>query len=174
MVARGNWNTNALPVSTKCVLLSSGYAVEHASGADSIAALTINSANSLNVSGGSLAVTGATNVSGALTVSGGTMSLNGASDIDKTLNLSGGTINGTGSLNIASGAVANHTEGTLAAINVNVAGQHYNISNNPAPLALPLPFLIPASSRNNSGTVNWNGSYQQRSPQFNTVLKGTT
>jgi filamentous hemagglutinin family protein len=164
----GNWNTNALPVSTDSVLLSSGYAVEHASGADSIAALTINSANSLNVSGGSLAVTGATNVSGALTVSGGTMSLNGASNI-KTLNLSGGTINGTGSLNIASGAVANHTEGTLAAINVNVAsGGTYNISNTSAPGGAT-PFFNPGIF-NNSGTVNWNGSNEQRSPQFNTVF----
>lgn len=164
----GNWSTNVLPVSTDSVLLSSGYAVEHASGADSIAALTINSANSLNVSGGSLAVSGATNVIGSLTVSGGTMSLNGASNI-KTLNLSGGTINGTGSLNIASGAVANHTEGTLAEINVNVAsGGTYNISNTTPPGGL-YPFFNPGIF-NNSGTVNWNGSNEQRSPQFHTVV----
>ena len=95
----GNWSGNALPGATESVLISAGYAVTHATGIDSIAALTINAGNSLDVSGGSLAVSGATSGGGTLSVSGGTLSLNGASSI-ANLNVNSGTLNGTGNLTV--------------------------------------------------------------------------
>jgi len=97
-------------------MLSTGLAVTHASGADSIAALTINSANSLNVSGGSLTVSGATMLGGTLTVSGsGTAALNGALNAGST----GVLAVSSGLLNLANTATINtltQTGGAIAGI----------------------------------------------------------
>lgn len=117
----GNWSTGSLPGASETALISTGLAVTHATGADSIAGLTINSANSLDVSGGTLAVSGVTTLGGTLTVSGagsaalngvlyagstgavavsgGTLSLNAASTI-KTLNMTGGTLAGAGNVSV--------------------------------------------------------------------------
>lgn len=117
----GNWSTGVLPGASETALISTGLAVTHATGADSIAGLTINSANSLDVSGGTLAVSGVTTLGGTLTVSGagvatlngvlyagstgavavsgGTLSLNAASTI-KTLNMTGGTLAGAGNVSV--------------------------------------------------------------------------
>ncbi|MBW4054231.1 MAG: S-layer family protein, partial [Proteobacteria bacterium] len=113
----GNWSNSILPGALDSVLISSGLAVTHATGSDSIAALSINSGNSLNVSGGSLAVSGITTLSGDLAVSGtgsaalngtlnggtsgqvivsgGALALNGASTV-KNATLSGGVLGGSG------------------------------------------------------------------------------
>ncbi|MDD5301089.1 MAG: MBG domain-containing protein, partial [Gallionella sp.] len=117
----GNWVGSVLPGSSETALISAGYAVTHGSGIDSIAALTINSGNSLNVSGGSLTVSGITTLGGGLTVSGtgsaalngalngatsglvsvsaGSLSLGAASYLN-TLNLSGGTLSSPAGLTV--------------------------------------------------------------------------
>jgi fibronectin-binding autotransporter adhesin len=115
----GNWNSGRLPGANDDALISSGFAVTHASGTDTIATLTINAANSLQVSGGSLDVTGATLLSGDLlvsgtgavrlggavtgagtaSVSGGTLTLSSAASF-AGLNLSGGVLGGSGSLDV--------------------------------------------------------------------------
>jgi hypothetical protein len=89
----GNWTGSALPAASDDVLLSSGYAVSHSSGSDTIGSLTINSGNSLAVSGGLLSVTRNTTVGGSLTTSGGTLNLNGGLANTGTLGVSAGTLN---------------------------------------------------------------------------------
>jgi len=125
--AAGNldWSTPAnwagtLPGPADAALISSGFAVTHASGTDTITTLTINAANSLLVSGGSLTVTGATLLGGGLSVagagtvtlagavtgggaasvSGGTLNLGGAASF-ASLNMTGGLLGGSGSLNVS-------------------------------------------------------------------------
>ena len=121
----GNWSMGALPSASDTALISTGsgisYAVTHSTGTDNIAVLTINSGNSLDVSGGSLAVSGVTTVGGGLTVSGtgaatligslnagltgaiavsgGSLNLGAASTVN-ALNLTGGTVQGAGSLQV--------------------------------------------------------------------------
>ena len=94
-----NWSSGALPGAGNTVLISSGFAVAHPSGNDTIGALTINGGNSLDVSGGSLTVSGAATVGGSLAVSGGTLVLNGTSSVH-TLGMTGGALNGTGNLTV--------------------------------------------------------------------------
>jgi fibronectin-binding autotransporter adhesin len=132
-----NWATPAnwggsLPGALDGALISSGFAVAHDMGDDTIATLSVNSSNALTVSGGSLTVTGATNLGGSLAVapggvlalqgavtgggaaavSGGTLTLNGATALS-SLSLTGGQIGGTGSLTVngsfsrSGGTVAN-------------------------------------------------------------------
>jgi hypothetical protein len=111
-----NWG-GALPGAADTALISAGFAVGHNRGSTSIAALTVNAANSLNVSGGTLSVSGDTLLGGNLTVSGtgtatlggtvsgggtvavsgGTLTLNGAASL-AGLNLSGGLLDGVGAL----------------------------------------------------------------------------
>ena len=119
----GNWSTGALPGSLDTALISAGHAVTHSTGTDSIGALTINSSNSLDVSGGSLAVSGVTTLDGTLAVSGtGSVALNGvleggfggqvilsggslalgANASMSGLNMTGGTLTGAGSLSVLS------------------------------------------------------------------------
>ena len=102
----GNWSTGVLPGPADAALISSNVAVTHATTAnDSIATLTINSLNSLNVSGGSLTVSGVTTLGGTLTVSGtGSAALNGA--------LNGGA---TGQVNVSSGGTL--TLGATSSLN---------------------------------------------------------
>jgi hypothetical protein len=121
-----NWATPAnwggsLPGLADTALISAGFAVSHASGNDTIASLTVSAANTLTVSGGSLAVTGLTTLGGgltvsgtgsvglqgsvtgggALTVSGGTLDLSGPSSFG-SLSLSGGVLSGSSSLTVTS------------------------------------------------------------------------
>ena len=127
-----NWSLGTVPVSTQSVLISSGYAVTHTTGADSVAALTINSNNSLNVSGGSLTVLGTTTLGGSLAVSGtgvatlagslnggttgqvnvsgGSLLLNGTSTV-KNFTISGGTLGGSGQFTVANNYT--HSSGTV-------------------------------------------------------------
>jgi filamentous hemagglutinin family protein len=119
-----NWSTGSLPVATDTALISVGYkwAVTHKTDAtDTVAALTINDGNSLDVSAGSVTVLGTTTLDGSLTVSGaGTTTLNGALNgglsgrLDvlggslnlgseawvRTLNMTGGSVSGAGSLDV--------------------------------------------------------------------------
>jgi hypothetical protein len=92
----GNWSRGVLPGTLDTALLSSGLAVTHITGTDSIAALTINNANSLNISGGSLTVSGITTLGGGLSVSGtGSATLSGALNGGSSgqLSVAGGTLN---------------------------------------------------------------------------------
>ena len=89
----GNWSGASLPGSTDNVLINAGYAVTHGSGTDTVNMLSINSGNSLSVSGGSLSVTGMTNLGGTLTAAGGTLNLNGGLANTGTLGVSSGTLN---------------------------------------------------------------------------------
>ncbi|MBI2316986.1 MAG: hypothetical protein HYU75_08265, partial [Betaproteobacteria bacterium] len=115
-----NW-TGGLPASTDEARIDTNFAVTHASGTNTIGALTITGGNSLNVSGGSLAVGGNTSLDGTLTVSGtgstqlngalsgtgsasvegGTLAINGATSSLANVSLSGGTLTGTGNLTIS-------------------------------------------------------------------------
>ena len=95
-----NW-TGGAPGAGDSALISGTFAVNHSSGTDTILGLTVNSGNSLAISGGSLAVTGATSVGGVLTVSGGTLALNGTSTV-ATLGMTSGALNGIGNLTVAS------------------------------------------------------------------------
>ncbi|MDD2685528.1 MAG: filamentous hemagglutinin N-terminal domain-containing protein, partial [Gallionella sp.] len=107
----GNWSSGILPGVLDNALISAGYAVTHSVGNDTIAGLTINLGNSLDVSGGSLTVTGLTDVAGVLAVSGGTLTLDGLANVN-VLSLSNGTLNGAGALNISGGL--NMAGGTLS------------------------------------------------------------
>ena len=108
--AAGNldWSTPAnwggiLPGPADAALISSGFAVSHAAGTDTIAGLTVNAANSLQVSGGSLTVTGATLLGGSLGVSGtGTATLTGPVTGGGAANVSGGSLNLGGAASFAS------------------------------------------------------------------------
>ncbi len=113
-----NWG-GSLPGASDTAVISAGFAVSHASGTDSIGGLTLSSANALNVSGGSLSVSGAALLDGSFTVSGsgavtlggavsgvgsvalqgGTLTLNGSTSL-VALNFSGGTLGGSGSLDV--------------------------------------------------------------------------
>ena len=100
----GNWSFNALPLSTDKVLISSGHDVIHGSGTDTIAALTINSGNSLDINGGSLEVIGLTTLGGTFKVSGtGAATLNGdlQGGTSGAVELSGGTLNIAGDASVA-------------------------------------------------------------------------
>ncbi|MDP3515431.1 MAG: YDG domain-containing protein, partial [Sulfuritalea sp.] len=105
-----NWSGGALPGTGNTALISSGFSVAHPSGDDSIASLIVDSGNSLDVSGGSLTVSGATTVGGSLAVTGGTLVLNGASSV-QTLDMSGGALNGSGNLTV--GNAFNYSSGTV-------------------------------------------------------------
>ena len=118
-----NWNNGVnwggtVPGLLDEALISSGFAVSHAGGTNSITTLTLSAANALDVSGGSLRVSGVTTLGGTLRVSGtGSVLLGGAltgggqvevagSGLLKLgptssmagLALSGGTLSGGGSL----------------------------------------------------------------------------
>ncbi|MDY0302042.1 MAG: YDG domain-containing protein, partial [Trichlorobacter sp.] len=107
-----NWSDSSKPGTGDHVLLSSGYAVTHSTGEDTITALTISSGNnSLNISGGSLNVSGNTVVDGELTVSGG-----GAAYLQHTSGTGKLSLSGDGVLFLYSGAEIAHynqTGGTL-------------------------------------------------------------
>ncbi|MDD5332155.1 MAG: YDG domain-containing protein [Rhodoferax sp.] len=132
----GNWSSGSLPGSTDTALISAGnLTVTHVTGADSIAALTINGNNTLSVAGGSLAVSGATTLAGALTVAGtgsvtltgalngatagqvtlvgGSLNLGSTSDL-KSLNLTAGTVTTVSGAALRAGAVSMAAGATLA------------------------------------------------------------
>jgi autotransporter-associated beta strand protein len=97
-----NWG-GTLPGPADEALISSGFAVTYTRGVDTIAALTINAANSLLVSGGSLSVTGATLLGGSVAVAGsGSLTLGGAVTGGGTANVSGGTLTLDGAASFAS------------------------------------------------------------------------
>jgi fibronectin-binding autotransporter adhesin len=122
-----NW-TGGLPGASDDALISGSFAVAHAYGTDTIASLTIDPSNSLNVSGGSLSVSGAVTSTGTVFVSGGTLSLNGTSAVS-VLNLSSGTLNGGGNLTVSSDF--NQTGGvlgsTFASLDLTRSLGHFNI-----------------------------------------------
>ncbi|MBK9623553.1 MAG: hypothetical protein IPO38_03045 [Rhodocyclaceae bacterium] len=117
-----NW-TGGLPGAADAALISGSFAVSHASGADTVGALTIANSNSLSVSGGSLTVLGTTVLEGSLAVSGtGSAMLNGALN-----GASSGQVNlGAGSLTLGGASTLagfTQTGGTLdGAGNVSIAG----------------------------------------------------
>ncbi|MBK7685925.1 MAG: hypothetical protein IPJ25_07855 [Rhodocyclaceae bacterium] len=117
-----NW-TGGLPGAADAALISGSFAVSHASGADTVGALTIANSNSLSVSGGSLTVLGTTVLDGSLAVSGtGSAMLNGALN-----GASSGQVNlGAGSLTLGGASTLagfTQTGGTLiGAGNVSIAG----------------------------------------------------
>ncbi|MEK7811745.1 MAG: hypothetical protein AAB278_08025, partial [Pseudomonadota bacterium] len=126
-----NWSSGVLPGTLDTALLSTGLAVTHTTGADTIGGLTIGSANSLAISGGSLTVLGLTTLDGTLTVSGGSAALNGL--------LNGGTsgiVNiSVGSLGLDSAATVNslvmsggtlNANGTTSLSNLTLAGGTIN------------------------------------------------
>ena len=107
-----NWSDSALPTSLDTALINSGYAVVHGTGNDTIGALVIANSNSLNVSGGSLTVLGATSLDGTLTVSSaGSAQLNGILSGAGAVNVQGGALslnasgNSIGGMNISSGTL---------------------------------------------------------------------
>jgi filamentous hemagglutinin family protein len=110
----GNWSSGTLPTSVQTAVISSVYAVNHnTANADSIANLQIRSGSGLDISGGSIAVSGSATVGGTLNLlTGGTYFNDGTLDITSTgaLNLSGGTLGGIGNLsNAGTMSLANQT-----------------------------------------------------------------
>ena len=116
-----NWG-GILPGPADEALISSGFAVSHASGTDNISLLTINAANSLAVSGGSITVTGATLLGGGLSVAGtGALNLLGGVTGGGAATVSGGTLNlgaaaSFASINMTGGALASTGGGSLSVV----------------------------------------------------------
>jgi hypothetical protein len=77
-----NWDTNVVPGAGDNVCIGASFTVDFTSGTTSIQ--TLQSAGTLNISGGTLMLTDAVNPATA-----------------KTLGLAGGTLNGAGSLNVS-------------------------------------------------------------------------
>lgn len=114
-----NWSGDKLPGALDDVVIDAGFAVLHGAGADSIHDLALKPGNALNLSGGSLLVSGATSVGGALgvgtgaaltvlgpltgagrlSVAGGAVTLKGGASI-AALDLSGGRLDGAGRLDV--------------------------------------------------------------------------
>src|SRR5262249_1046452 len=95
-----NWSNDALPGAGDDVTINAGATtIVVDSGANSIQSLQSTSA--LNLTGGSVVVSGTANVSNTVSVSGAfaTLTLNGASDV-RSLTQTNGTINGAGALTI--------------------------------------------------------------------------
>jgi len=123
----------------------------------------------LNANGGTISAAGKT-----VNHSVGTASINSAMTAGN-LNLSGGTLAGTGSFTLGAGGAATQTEATLSINTFNLpATATYNIGNTTGPGATT-PFFAPTTF-NNSGTVNWSGTGQQRTPggvtTFNNLAGG--
>ncbi|MBI5107576.1 MAG: hypothetical protein HZA62_02410 [Rhodocyclales bacterium] len=143
-----NWSGGVVPGAGNSALISAGFAVLHPSGNDTIAALTVNALNSLDISGGSLTVSGATSVGGSLSVSGGTLVLNGASSV-QTLGMTAGALNGSGNLGIANGF--NYSGGTVGlsgALDIAHTGD----------LSLPAMTALTSLLANATGHINLNGN----------------
>ncbi|MDH2916443.1 MAG: hypothetical protein PXX77_06130, partial [Gallionella sp.] len=145
----GNWSGSVLPSALDIALISAGYSVVHDTGADTVTGLFINGGNALNVSGGSLTVSGTTTLNGALTVSGtgaasfyglldgaatgqvnvtgGILNLSTNSSIS-SFNLGGGTVNAPAGLNVGN---FNHSGGWLNGTGTLVVTNSFNqaISN---------------------------------------------
>jgi fibronectin-binding autotransporter adhesin len=122
-----NWSLG-LPTSSSNVLISGVNNVVHSTGNDTIAGLRIDTGNSLNISGGSLTITGNTLANGALsTTSTGTLTLGTNSTIE-SLTLAG-------AFNFKSGTA---TIKTLSAPSMSVSGGQITIgsaSNNTSTLS---------------------------------------
>ncbi len=88
-----NWSLKYKPVSASDVMIDTGFTVQHAAGEDKIHSLVVSAKNGLNISGGSLMVSGASRIDGTLNVGAGASAL-----------LNGG-LTGAGSLLIAEGNV---------------------------------------------------------------------
>jgi hypothetical protein len=101
----GNWSAGYIPDVTQTAIITSSplSPVTHSTGTDSIAGLLISAGNALDISGGSLAVSGTTSVGGTLNLTGGTYANNGTLNVTSTgiFNLAGGTLSGSGSMNNA-------------------------------------------------------------------------
>ncbi len=164
-----NWSSGALPGSASSALISSGLAVTHGSGTDNIAALTISSGNSLNISGGSLSVSTTASLGGGLSVSGGsatftgglsgattgqlsvsagTLTLGSSSSIT-SLNVSGGTLNGPGAITIPAAGTLNWSGGSI-----NGTTTSYLITQSGATSNVTGGTLGANRIWNNSGTLN--------------------
>jgi hypothetical protein len=88
-----NWDAGSLPGVLDTALISAGFAVVHGAGSNTITGLTINAANSLDVTGGTLIVSGDTALGGTLRVSGtGSVTLGGVVNSGGTVNLGGGDL----------------------------------------------------------------------------------
>ena len=123
----------------------------------------------LDANGGTINAAGKT-----VSHSTGTATINSAMTIG-TLNLTGDTLTGTGSINMGANSTVTQTEATLAINTFNLpVTATYNISNTTGPGGA-VPFFVPTTF-NNSGTVNWNGTAQQRTPSgartFNNLSGG--
>ena len=110
-----NWSSNpSLPgLSDDVIIDREGVSptVEHSQGADTINSLMCN--ENLIISGGSLTVTNSTQINSCFTISGGTAFLNGITALNGETTLNGGTIAGGGVVSIGSGAVLNWTCGIM-------------------------------------------------------------
>jgi len=126
-----NWNGNVLPGASDTALISAGLAVTHASGTHSVAGLTVNSGNFLDVSGGSLEVSGITTLGGTLTVSGsGSATLNGTLSAGSTgaVAVSGGTLALNGAATISQFTMTGGAFSQIASTLPTFSATAFNIS----------------------------------------------
>ncbi|MBI4292852.1 MAG: filamentous hemagglutinin N-terminal domain-containing protein [Betaproteobacteria bacterium] len=158
-----NW-TGGLPASSDEALIDTNFAVTHAYGIDTVGALSITNGNSLDVSGGSLTVGGATSLGGTLTVSGsgstqlngslsgtgttavqgGTLTINGPISGIANLSLSGGTLNGNGNLTVSNSFT--RTGGTIGSTFSGLSITQANGNLAPGALTVNGPVSLAAST----------------------------
>jgi hypothetical protein len=167
-----NWSRNLIPVDTDEALISSGYTISHSSGAHTIGALTIGSSDTLNVTGGSLTVLGATNVTGVLTLNGGNFYQTGNSSI-AALNLTNGSLGGAGSVTVtnsfsrSTGNFAN----TLTGLNITQASS--NLSPGAININGPISLTSSAGSLTASSNITSNGALNLKAATDLTIGSGT-
>lgn len=98
-----NWSTDAVPGATDHVCIGAAFTVDHGSGTDEV--LSVQSAGTLELSGGSLSLTDTANDStaAALAVSGGELTGGATLTVSGTLDWTGGFQSGSGRTTVASG-----------------------------------------------------------------------
>jgi hypothetical protein len=112
----GNWSAGYIPDVTQTAIVTSSplSPVTHSTGTDSIAGLLISAGNALDISGGSLAVSGTTSVGGMLSLLDGTYANNGTLNIAGLFSLFGGTFSGAGAININGGTLNVPSDSTVS------------------------------------------------------------
>lgn len=111
----GNWSAGYIPDYTQTAIITSSplSPVTHSIGTDSIAGLLISAGNALDISGGSLAVSGTSSVGGMLSLLEGTYANDGTLNIAGLFNLFGGTFTGAGAININGGMLNVPSDSTV-------------------------------------------------------------
>ncbi|WP_026186238.1 filamentous hemagglutinin N-terminal domain-containing protein [Thioalkalivibrio thiocyanodenitrificans] len=112
-----NWSLGWMPVPDDDVLISAGYDVLYNQGTSTIATLTINGGNALEVAAGELTVTGAADVAGAVSVTGGALNLNGTANI-ADLAITAGQFNLNDSATVGAAALSGGTLGGAGDVTV--------------------------------------------------------